>query len=222
MKNYRGFLMMGLVVAAGVYAATAMAFPRMADTTQRSCATCHAGVAGGAALTDAGKAYKADATKVPAANVEGASYVSSGKCKMCHMTEYKSWQASPHAKGLETLHAATPEKTAEIAGKLGVKVEGAADKADACLKCHVTGHSQPGGFPGADSTKTAGLSGVTCENCHGPGSAHVAAAKEAKKAAINGKIGENFCRSCHTPEMSPKFDYATYVTKGMHAKKAAE
>ena len=39
---------------------------------------------------------------------------------------------------------------------------------------------------------------------------------------INGKVGEKLCRSCHTPTMSPKFDFATYSAKGLHAKKAAE
>lgn len=222
MRIHRGFVSAAVIMAAAVWAVSAMAYPKFADSSKRSCATCHTGVAGSVDLTDAGKAYKADATKVPAANVEGASYVSNNKCKTCHLKEYKSWLETPHAKGMETLHAVTAEKAAEIATKLGVKLEGTADKSEACITCHVTGHGQPGGYPGADSTKTAGLSGVTCENCHGPGSAHVAAAKEAKKAAINGKVGENFCKQCHTPEMSPKFDYAAYVAKGLHAKKAAE
>lgn len=222
MRNHGGILALVLVAAAAAHAATALAFPSVADQTKRSCATCHTGVAGGAALTDAGKAYKADATKVPAANVEGAKYVSNNKCRTCHLKEYKSWLETPHAKSMETLRAASAAKVTEVAAKLGVKVEGAADKSDACLSCHVTGHGQPGGYPGADSTKTAGLSGVTCENCHGPGSAHVTAAREAKQAAINGQVSEKFCRQCHTPTMSPKFDFAVYQAKGLHAKKAAE
>jgi len=212
-----------VAVGVSIAVATAVAaFPRLADTTQKSCATCHTGVAGGAGLTDAGKAYKADNSKLPAANVEGASYVGTGKCKMCHVKEYKSWQATAHAKALETLRTASAEKVAEQAAKLGVKVSGAADQAKECLSCHVAGHGQPGGFPAADSLKTASLSGVTCENCHGPGSKHVAAAKEAKKAAINASLGESLCRDCHTPVMSPKFDFAAYKAKGLHEKKAAE
>lgn len=216
-------LVVGLAVTLvlGV-AVQAAAFPRLSTETQKSCATCHSGVAGGAALTDAGKAFKADASKVPAANVEGATYVGNNKCRMCHMKEHKSWQATPHAKALESLKGLSAEKVAEFAGKLNVKVAGAADQAKECLQCHVTGNAQASGYPASDSTKTAALSGVTCESCHGPGSAHVAAAKEAKKAAINGKIGENFCRDCHTPAMSPKFDFATYQAKGLHEKKTAE
>jgi hypothetical protein len=52
--------------------------------------------------------------------------------------------------------------------------------------------------------------------CHGPGSKHVAAAKADKKAAINGATSEAMCRSCHTKEMSPNFDFAKYKAKGVH------
>ena len=41
-------------------------------------------------------------------------------------------------------------------------------------------------------------------------------------SAINGQVSEKFCRQCHTPTMSPKFDFAVYQAKGLHAKKAAE
>jgi hypothetical protein len=213
---------LGLAALLLTVAGAAGAFPRFARLTEKSCATCHANVAGGADLTDAGKAFKADSTKTPAANVEGAAYVSNSKCKTCHLTEYKSWQTTPHAKGLDVLKTADAAKVAEMAGRLGVKVEGAAAESPACLQCHVAGHGLAGGYPGADSLKTVALSGITCESCHGPGSKHVAAAKEAKKSVINGKVGENFCRQCHTPTMSPKFDFVAYSAKGLHAKKAKE
>ena len=213
---------LGVALLLITLAGTAAAFPRFARLTQKNCATCHTNVAGGADLTDAGKAFKADTTKTPAADVEGATYVSNSKCKTCHLTEYKSWQLTPHAKALEVLKTADAAKVAEMAGRLGVKVEGAAAESPECLKCHVAGHGLAGGYPGADSTKTAALSGVTCESCHGPGSKHVAAAREVKKTFINGKVSENFCRGCHTPTMSPKFDFAEYAKKGLHEKKAAQ
>jgi hypothetical protein len=213
---------LGIAVLMLTLAGTAMAFPRFARLTKMDCATCHANVAGGADLTDAGKAFKADTTKTPAANVEGATYVSNSKCKTCHLTEYKSWQTTPHAKALDVLKTADSAKVASMAAALGVKLSGPASEAPECLNCHVTGHGLAGGYPAADSVKTAALSGVTCEGCHGPGSKHVAAAKEVKKTMINGKVSEKFCRSCHTPTMSPKFDFATYSAKGLHAKKAAE
>lgn len=213
---------LGLAILLLAAAGSAWAFPRFARLTQKNCATCHTSVAGGEDLTGAGKAFKADNTKAPSADVEGATYVSNNKCKMCHITEYKSWQTTPHAKALDVLKSANAAKTAEMAERLGVKVEGAASESPACLACHVAGHALVGGYPAADSLKTAGLSGVTCESCHGPGSKHVAAAKAAKKSAINGKVSEKFCRECHTPAMSPKFEFAVYSAKGLHAKKAAQ
>jgi nitrate/TMAO reductase-like tetraheme cytochrome c subunit len=213
---------LGIALLLITLAGTASAFPRFARLTKKDCATCHTNVAGGAALTDAGKAFKADTTKAPAANVEGATYVSNAKCKMCHLTEYKSWQSTPHAKALDMLKSADAAKVTEMSTRLGVKLTAPAAESPECLQCHVTGHGLAGGYPGADSTKTAALSGVTCESCHGPGSKHVAAAKEVKKTFINGKVSESYCRSCHTPTMSPKFDFAAYSAKGLHEKKAAE
>lgn len=222
MKLNRVGMGLGSAVLLLALAGGAAAFPRFARLTRMDCATCHANVAGGAELTDAGKAFKADTTKTPAANVEGASFVSNSKCKTCHLTEYKSWQTTPHAKAFEVLKSADSTKLADMAGRMGVKLDGPASQNPACLDCHVTGHRLTGGYPGADSTKTAALSGVTCESCHGPGSKHVAAEKAVKKTFINGKVSEKFCRSCHTPTMSPKFDFAEYSKKGLHEKKAVQ
>jgi hypothetical protein len=197
-------------------AGSAWAFPQFAMSTKASCNTCHSNPAGGAALNDAGKAYKADNTKAPTAAADGAAYVGT-KCKMCHSKEYKAWQDTPHSKSLLALKTSTPEKIAEMAKRLGVELKGPADKDDRCLACHVTGFHLDGGFPAADSTKSAALSSVACEMCHGPGSKHVAAAKADKKANINGAVGEAMCRSCHTKEMSPDFDFAKFKAKGVHA-----
>jgi len=203
-------------------AGAAWAFPEVARTTKMSCATCHANVAGGAALTDAGKAFKADKTKVPAASVEGAEYVGNGKCKSCHLKEYKSWQTLDHAKAMETLKSGDAAKLADMATKAGVKLDGPASDNAACIGCHSVGYLLAGGYPAADSTKNANLSAVGCEDCHGPGSKHVAAEKTVKKDFIYGKPSEAMCKQCHTATMSPKFDFATYKTKGVHELKTAE
>jgi mono/diheme cytochrome c family protein len=203
-------------------ATAAWAFPQYARTTKMSCVTCHTNVAGGAALTDAGKAYKADNTKVPAASVDGAEYVGVGKCKACHLKEYKSWQTLDHAKAMETLKSGDAAKIADMATKLNVKLSGPANENDACIDCHAVGHMLAGGYPAADSTKNANLSAVGCESCHGPGSKHVSAEKAVKKDFINGKPSEAMCKSCHNPTMSPKFDLATYKAKGIHEVKTAE
>jgi mono/diheme cytochrome c family protein len=43
---------------------------------------------------------------------------------------------------------------------------------------------------------------VTCEACHGPGAAHVAAEGKAPL-----EPAKDSCIRCHTAEMSPAFDY---------------
>jgi hypothetical protein len=221
----RGNRLPKLITAAAllaVCASAAVAFPRFARMTKASCATCHTNVAGGAVLTDAGKAFKADTTKAPAASVAGSDFASTKKCKMCHINEYKSWLETPHAKALEVLKTGDPKKIEEMAARAGVKLTGPASENEVCLSCHVTGYKLTGGYPAADSLTTASLASVTCEACHGPGSKHVAADKPTKKTVINGQVGELLCRSCHTPSMSPAFDFAKYKAKGLHAVKTAE
>jgi len=200
----------------GLATQQARAYPSVARTTKAACAACHVSPAGGVELTDAGKAYKADNTKVPAGDVTGAEYIGSNKCKMCHMKEYKSWSETRHAKALENLAAAGADTVKATAAMLKVELKGAADKADECVVCHTTGFHLAGGYPAADSTLNANVAFVGCEGCHGPGSLHKAAAKEDKKKTINRGVTENLCKSCHTPEMSPKFAFADYKAKGVH------
>ena len=93
-----------------------------------------------------------------------------------------------------------------------------------CQACHedIFNAFQKNPHQAVEKDKKRGFENNACESCHGPGSKHVAAAKEAKKTVINRAVSEKFCRECHTPTMSPKFDFATYSAKGLHAKKAAE
>lgn len=202
-------------------ASLAVAVPQYSRSTNKACAACHVSVAGGPALTEAGRAFKDDHKHVPAEDVAGADFVSNKKCKMCHVSEYKSWLETPHAKSLEALKNSDPKKIAEMAERAGLQLSGPAVENEVCLSCHVTGLRLTGGFPAADSLTNVALASVTCESCHGPGSKHVAADKAAKAAAINGHPTEALCRGCHTPKMSPGFDFAKSKAKGMHAMKAA-
>ncbi len=192
------------------------AFPSVARTTKAACAACHVNPAGGADLTDAGKAYKADNTKVPSGDVKGAEYIGSNKCKMCHLKEYKAWADSRHGHALENLAAAGADTVKAMAALQKVDLKGPAAKADECVVCHPTGFKLAGGYPQADSTANAGVAAVGCEGCHGPGSLHKAAAKDDKHKTINRAVTEAMCKNCHTDVMSPKFDFAEFKKTGVH------
>jgi len=217
-NSLRQLAIVGLLLCV---AGAVWAFPSVARKTKLSCATCHANVAGGADLTDAGKAYKADNTKVPAASVEGATYVGSNKCKMCHLKQHKAWMDTKHAKSMDALASGDPKVIADMAGRLGVKLDGSAASNDACLVCHTTGFGL-GGYPPADTSKTASFAAMGCEMCHGPGSKHVAAEKEVKKNFINVPKTEAMCKDCHTATMSPKFAYDEYKKNGVHVVPASQ
>ena len=77
----------------------------------------------------------ADEAEAPA----GHQFIGAKKCKMCHNSAkqgkiFDAWMESAHSKAYETL--------ASDASKAAAKELGIDDpqKADACLKCHVTGH----------------------------------------------------------------------------------
>ena len=144
-------------------------------------------------------------------------YVGAQKCKMCHNSEEKGkqftkWTESLHSKAFATLQG--PE-----AMKYG-KEHNIADpsKEPKCLKCHATA-------AGVDATLIAGLTmeeGVSCETCHGPGSAYksIPVMKDQAQSIKNGLIvpTEALCKKCHNPE-SPNyktFDFATFSAKIAH------
>jgi hypothetical protein len=200
----------------------AWAFPEFARQTKLACVTCHSNPAGGAALKAAGTAYKTDMTKAPAADTaKAAEYVGVNKCKMCHLKQYKAWQETRHASALVNLQKADPKAAADVAAKLKVELKGAPAQTDACVGCHVTAFHFAGGYPAADSAKTAAVSNVTCEACHGPGSLHASAPKEVKKNFINRAVSANMCMQCHTAVTSPAFKYEEYAKRGVHVVPAA-
>ncbi|MFZ4741789.1 MAG: cytochrome c family protein [Bacteroidales bacterium] len=142
-------------------------------------------------------------------------YVGAKNCKGCHMAKgkaYPVWEASKHAKAIETLKS-------DAAKKIGA-TKGIADPStDAkCLKCHSTAAS-------VDAKLISGITkeeGVSCESCHGPGSAYKAGAvmKNHDACVTNGLItpDEKLCLKCHNSE-SPTFkgfDFAKYMAKITH------
>ncbi len=133
-------------------------------------------------------------------------YVGLKTCIACHKGEkgkmvYESWLKTKHAQAYKTLQN---EKSKEIAKKMNLKND--PTEAPECLKCHATGY-----FPNEQMMPTNKKEdGVTCEACHGPGSAykttHGKEKKEEglKKGLIIGTNDEKICKRCHNPE-SPTF-----------------
>lgn len=150
-------------------------------------------------------------------------YIGAAKCKMCHNKpatggQYKIWAAGPHANAMKSLSS---EKALAIAKERGI-----ADPAKdaACIKCHSTVGS-------TDENLHVGLKiteGVSCETCHGPGSAYKSntVMKDRAKSIEKGLIipDEKLCKDCHNEE-SPTykpFNYAEAVKIIAHPNPAAE
>jgi hypothetical protein len=115
------------------------------------------------------------------------SYVGWKRCSGCHEKNATEWLKGRHAGALADLTKSGQEEL------------------PACVRCHVTGLGQPGGF--VDGEITPDLAGVQCEACHGPGRRH-AASPGTGAGPIVRTPGVETCRRCHTPGQDPGFDYA--------------
>ncbi len=136
------------------------------------------------------------------------------------------FEETPHAHATETLVKLDPQRHFD----------------PECLSCHVTGWDPQKYFP-FDSgylslTRTPHLTENGCENCHGPGSAHVAAENSETDELIlekyraqmrlkneeneGNKSGQRFgavvqmCVECHDTDNSPEFDFQEYWPQVEH------
>ena len=146
------------------------------------------------------------------------SFVGAEKCKMCHNSpakgaQFAKWTETPHAKAFATLAS---EQAKKIAAAKGIADP---QTADACLRCHVTGHGAPAPML---TDKYKKEEGVSCESCHGPGGDYwkMDVMKDHAKAAAAGMIlpTEATCKTCHNAE-SPTFkgfDFAAAKAKIAH------
>ena len=146
------------------------------------------------------------ARQLPTPN--GAVYVGTSKCKVCHPIEWDVWNKSKHAVAWETLVDA--EKDAK---RYGWPVTAYPD----CVSCHVVGHREVSGFVSFEETPD--LADVGCERCHGPGSDHMASAGGKKLGIIGGIAPSMLCIQCHDFEQSPDFLYGDRWPKIAHGKK---
>ncbi len=137
-------------------------------------------------------------------------FVGAKTCAPCHKGEKKGsmmeiWEKSLHAKAYKTLESEASQK---IAKEKGLKK--AAHESPECLECHVTA-------PKADAKELDKgynkAEGVSCESCHGAGSAYksMAIMKDTKKSIEAGlteykdeKAIEASCVTCHNPK-SPTY-----------------
>ncbi len=120
------------------------------------------------------------------------AFAGNKSCVSCHAVAGDVWKKSAHSHALETL-----EK------------EGHARDPD-CVSCHVVGLTSDTGFRSRQITPE--LTDVGCESCHGPGQAHSLKPTLERMA----KVAAKSCMPCHTPENSPRFDYAAYWAKIKH------
>ncbi len=145
----------------------------------------------------------------PLPHPSGRKFVGSEACADCHSTAYEIWEKTPHAKATESIKF--PRQRSEIARHHDPE----------CLSCHVTGWNAAKYTPYVsgylDFSKSAALHGNGCENCHGPGSSHVAAElgdedvdeeerlRRQSGMRLTKADAEKKCLECHDLDNSPDF-----------------
>ena len=154
----------------------------------------------------------------PQPHLSGRRFVGSETCGECHAKAFAVWEKTPHAHALDSL-VTPPNSRGDIARHFDPE----------CLSCHVTGWEPQKFYPFESGylslEKTPHLKHNGCENCHGPGSAHVAAEngegapteeqiaklRDSMKLPIAGGIAEKKCRECHDEDNSPEFSHRGFA-----------
>jgi hypothetical protein len=145
----------------------------------------------------------------PLPHPSGRTFVGSKACADCHSTAYAIWEKTPHAHATDSL--VNPGERTEIPRHHDPE----------CLSCHVTGWNAQKYFPYTtgyeDLERSLAMHGSGCENCHGPGSAHVAAEngdidvtpEQRQKLIESMRLplaeAERRCMDCHDHDNSPDF-----------------
>jgi hypothetical protein len=135
-------------------------------------------------------------------------FVGSEKCGECHTTAFQIWENTPHHHATDSI-VEPPERS--MARHFDPE----------CLSCHVTGWNPQKFYPyrtGFVSLEpSAHLTGNGCENCHGPGSQHVASetgeidsTKEEmdsfrSQMRLTLERAQDKCLECHDIDNSPDF-----------------
>ena len=122
---------------------------------------------------------------------EQSPYLGVSRCQECHRPFVESWNKTRHARALEALEKVGKSHDPE------------------CVRCHVVGFGQPGGFRSIEATPL--LADVQCEVCHGPGRDHLTNGYGPMQV-----VGAVTCLGCHTPDHSPDFQYPEYRKRIEH------
>lgn len=146
----------------------------------------------------------------PVPHSSGQKFVGTAACGKCHTNALDVWEGSGHAEATNDI-IEPKEERGDVPRHFDPE----------CLSCHVTGWNPQEYFPyesgylSLDTSKH--LVGNGCENCHGPGSDHVAAEQEGATvtADIRDQLRDSMklplekarekCMSCHDLDNSPDF-----------------
>jgi hypothetical protein len=124
-----------------------------------------------------------------------------------------------------------PGVRAEAKQKAGFDPDEDYTKEEFCLKCHVTGYGEPGGFTTFEETPE--MANVQCEMCHGPGSIYSRMMLKKKgtyrredyvkqgKLILPSAVNNRCVEKCHhegSPFVNPdmKFDFENRKALGTH------
>ncbi|PHR95646.1 MAG: hypothetical protein COA78_29785 [Blastopirellula sp.] len=145
----------------------------------------------------------------PIPHPSGLQFVGSQACSECHADEFDVWANSPHSHATQSL--ITPPERFQVPRHFDPE----------CLACHVTGWDQKYYLPyesGYLNLQESPLKrAVSCENCHGPGSQHVAAEQGdedfdetmieqfRKQMELPLLKARDTCLKCHDLDNSPDF-----------------
>ena len=140
-------------------------------------------------------------------------HMAGADCGSCHTTEQSQWASSAnlHAASAADVLANAEHNTAELL-------------TDDCLKCHST-------FDAVAANLRGGIlatEGVSCESCHGPGSAYKSPTimKDLALSQKNGLVipTKELCLKCHNKEnpFFKEFNYDAAHAKIAHKNPAAK
>jgi hypothetical protein len=140
-------------------------------------------------------------------------FVGAQRCNECHKKAYAKWRTTGHASAFDSLRTGRRD------------IPRIHDPE--CLACHVTGWNPQDVYRyetgWISESQTPKLAGNQCENCHGPGSRHIALIKSGQKMKARNLVRvsleqarDKLCVTCHDLDNSPHFDFESYWEEIAH------